>query len=147
MGDYLGGSSGGHVDPKAQASSKLLSPQSRLGVPGAGPSSRERAAELPDKVDLKSFKKIRRGDASPFGSGKVAGTKEVSKQRGLLYREVQRAADPHISRQEMQEKLQKYHKQFHLPTDAYKQRNALIDRHTRDATYVEKLAKALKALG
>jgi hypothetical protein len=117
-----------------------------LGVPGAGPSSRERAAALPDKVDLKTFKKVRRGDASPFGSGKVAGQKEVSKQRGLLYREVQRAADPHISRQEMQEKLQRHHKKFGLPTDAYNQRDALVNRHKQDPTYVEKLAKALKAL-
>ena len=62
------------------------------------------------------------------------------------YREVQKAALPHISKQEMQVKLQTHHAKFGLPRDAIAQRRTLVYMHKTNPQSIIDLAKALKEL-
>jgi hypothetical protein len=62
------------------------------------------------------------------------------------YREVQKAALPHISKQEMQLKLQTHHAKFGLPKDAIAQRRTLVYMHKTNPQSIIDLAKALKEL-
>lgn len=72
--------------------------------------------------------------------------KEGARQRTLEYREVQQTALPHISKQEMQVKLEKHHAKFGLPKDAIAQRRTLVYMHKTNPQSIIDLAKALKAL-
>jgi hypothetical protein len=62
------------------------------------------------------------------------------------YREVQKAALPHISKQEMQVKLEQHHSKFGLPRDAIAQRRTLVYMHKTNPQSIIDLAKALKEL-
>lgn len=67
-------------------------------------------------------------------------------ERRAEYREVQKTAEPHISKQEMQVKLEKHHAKFGLPKDAIAQRRTLVYMHKTNPQSIIDLAKALKAL-
>jgi hypothetical protein len=62
------------------------------------------------------------------------------------YREVQKTALPHISKQEMQLKLQTHHTKFGLPKDAIAQRRTLVYMHKTAPQSIVDLAQALKDL-
>jgi hypothetical protein len=66
--------------------------------------------------------------------------------RRAEYREVQKTALPHISKQEMQVKLEKHHAKFGLPKNAIGQRNTLVYMHQTNPQSIVDLAKALKEL-
>lgn len=70
------------------------------------------------------------------------GNKELTQD----YREVQKTALPHISKQEMQLKLQTHHAKVGLPKDAIAQRRTLVYMHKTDPQSIVDLAKKLKEL-
>jgi hypothetical protein len=70
------------------------------------------------------------------------GNKELTQD----YREVQKTALPHISKQEMQLKLQTHHAKLDLPKDAIAQRRTLVYMHKTNPESIVDLAKALKEL-
>jgi hypothetical protein len=70
------------------------------------------------------------------------GNKELTQD----YREVQKTALPHISKQEMQLKLQTHHATVGLPKDAIAQRRTLVYMHKNDPQSIVDLAKKLKGL-
>lgn len=68
------------------------------------------------------------------------------KQLTQDYREVQKTALPHISKQEMQVKLEQHHAKFDLPKDALAQRRTLVYMHKTNPQSIVDLAKGLKEL-